>query len=244
MDYSPKRIVSVIIGYVKRKLEFRRSFNIELNYEAKIIDLTKSKIARIMEDTPKNNIISILGNNFYEITVKNFHTVSELLSKNDNYKLIDNGATLGAFKYFYGIYNNKFHIGELKTLPLDMECYPVRNLKHNYGRITESYIDDNKYIVLKDEFGNIIEMYNNTNSIVKSLFIGEKKQFLLITKPSYDNTNTIPFLNDFLKDNPSYYIQLDNGRYNNYQIDNINKEEYMKHSFETYNDLFVFGEIK
>ncbi len=244
MDYSPKRIVSVVIGYIKRKLELRKTFKINLNYEAKIIDLTNSKVSRITDSTPESNIVSILGNNFFEMHVNNFHTVSDLLSKDNEYKMTDGGVTLGAFKYFYGIYNNKLRVGELNTLPLDMECYPVRNLKHKHGRIVESYVDEKKYIVLKDEFGNIIEMYNNTYGPVKSLFIGEKKQFLLVTKPSYDNTNTIPFLNEFLRDNPSYYVQLDNGRYCSCQIGDINKNEYMRNSFETYDELFVFGELK
>lgn len=243
MDYSPQRIISVIINYIERKVNLRIKNINNITYESKIIDLSNSKVDRITDNIEDNEIISILGNNFYETDVKNFHTVLELLSLDDDYILTDGGIPKKSFKYFYGISNNKFLCDELNNLPLDMYCYPVRNLKHIHGRIVEAFLNDNKYIVFKDEFGNVINLYDECMT-VKSLFVGGKKQFLLITNTHFDNTKLIEPLNMFLKEDPCYYIQIDNGRYSSYQIEYINKKKYMEQSFESYSDLFVFGEIK
>jgi hypothetical protein len=257
MDYSPSRITTVVIGFAKRKIYHvgerlkllrlhvdKETYYSNETYNSKIIDLTNSKIGRITNEIKETQIISILGNNFYEKTVKNFHTVKELLSYSPDYIMTDYGVTLGSFRYFYGIYQNKFIAGELINLPLDMVCFPIRNMKHKNGLVVEALVDENKYIIFKDEFDNTLELRNQTCGNIKVLLVGEKKQIFLITNPYFDNTNIIPYLNDFLKNNPSYLIYIDNGRYSHYQIEEINKEKYMENSFEDYDDLFVFGEIK
>ena len=51
-------------------------------------------------------------------------------------------------------------------------------------------------------------------------------------------------INELLLNNPSYLVWIDNGRYNSFQLEEINKKKFIQNGFTEYNDMFVFGEVK
>ena len=211
-----------------------------------ILDLTNSKIDRITNDTLSENIISILGNDFADYNDRFLYTVEEYKEMDEeNILTTVDKLKLKVFTYFWSIYNNKLLCGKLDELPNDMHVMPVRNWKRKYGKIVKAIAKPKEKISLYfiDEYGNEIQ-YPQTGNNTKTLLIGSKCQLFLSCNPCWDTREYADKLNQYIKDNPCYLVQLDNGRYENYQIGNIDKEKYISTSFETYDDMFVFGEVK
>lgn len=239
MEYSLKRLITVTSSYIVRNLlpNQKREFI--------ILDLTDSKIDRITNETPQENIISILGNDFADYVDRFLYTVEEYKEMDEeNILTTVDKLKLKVFTYFWGIYKNKLLCGKLDELPDDMYVMPVRNWKRKYGKIIKAIAKPKERISLYfiDEYGNEIQ-YPQTGNNTKTLLIGSKYQLFLSCNPCWDMREYVDKLNNYIKDNPCYLIQLDNGRYENYQIGNINKEKYISTSFETYDDMFVIGEV-
>jgi hypothetical protein len=238
MEYSLKRLITVTSSYIVRNLlpNQKREFI--------ILDLTNSKIDRITNETPSENIISILGNDFYEECDKKQYKVEDYCAMKPDDILTDNKLPLKSFTYFWGIYNNKLLCGKLDELPNDMYAMPVRNWKRKYGKIVKAVAKpkDKVSLYFIDEYDNEIQ-YPQTGNNTKTLLIGPKYQLFLSCNPCWDMREYVDKLNGYIKDNPCYLVQLDNGRYENYQIGDIDKEKYISTSFETYDDMFVIGEI-
>lgn len=242
MNYSLSRIFNVTCNYLVRNL-FEEENNDSSKKDLIIIDLTESKIGRILNDTPEENIVSILGNDFFEKSVSNFHTVEELLKSNENLILTDKGYILSNFKYFWGIHNGKLIAGELNELPQNMQCMPIRNVKHNEGPIIRSFINDKYELCFLDNNGNILKLMDSFKTI-KTLLIGEKRQFLIVTNRMYDNEKISCKINELLLNNPCYLVWIDNGRYRSFQLEEINKKKFINNGFTEYDDMFMFGEVK
>ena len=240
MEYSLKRLITVTSSYIVRNLlpNQKREFI--------ILDLTDSKIDRITNETPRENIISILGNDFADYVDRFLYTVEEYKEMDgENILTTVDKLKLKVFTYFWGIYNNKLLCGKLYELPNDMYVMPVRNWKRKYGKIVKAIAKPKEKVSLYfiDEYDNEIQ-YPQTGNNTKTLLIGPKYQLFLSCNPCWDMREYVDKLNEYIKDNPCYLIQLDNGRYENYQIGDIDKEKYISTSFETYDDMFVIGEFK
>lgn len=237
MNYSIKRIIHVVSSYIFRNILH------DVKREFVILDLTNSLLGRILPDTEESNIISILGNDFADYTNGFLHTVEEFKNMPPDTVLTKYGLTKSRFTYFWGIKEGKLVCDKLSNLPDDLEVMPVRNWKQSYGRIIEAKCD-NKSISLYfvDEFGNEIR-YPQTGNVTKSLLIGPKHQLFLSCNPCWDMREYSQKINMFLQDNPSYLVQLDNGRFEHCQTDKINKAAYVYSSFQDYQDIFIFGEL-
>ena len=235
MEYSLKRLITVTSSYIVRNLlpNVKREFI--------ILDLTNSKIDRITNETPGENIISILGNDFADYVDRFLYTVEEYkeMDKENILTTVDK-LKLKVFTYFWGVYNNKLLCGKLDELPNDMYVMPVRNWKRKYGKIVKAVAKPKERISLYfiDEYGNEIQ-YPQTMNNTKTLLIGPKYQLFLSCNPCWDMREYVDKLNEYIKDNPCYLVQLDNGRYENYQIGEIDKEKYISTSFETYDDMLL-----
>jgi hypothetical protein len=239
MEYSLKRLITVTSSYIVRNLlpNQKREFI--------ILDLTDSKIDRITNETPRKNIISILGNDFADYVNRFLYTVEEYKEMDgENILTTVDKLKLKVFTYFWGVYNNKLLCGKLDELPNDMYVMPVRNWKRKYGKIVKAIAKPKEKVSLYfiDEYDNEIQ-YPQAGNNTKTLLIGPKYQLFLSCNPCWDMREYGDKLNEYIKDNPCYLVQLDNGRYENYQIGNIDKEKYISTSFETYDDMFVIGEI-
>jgi hypothetical protein len=94
-----------------------------------------------------------------------------------------------------------------------MFAFPVRNWKRAYGKIVSSGCDDEKVsLYFIDEYGNKV-YYPQTGNNTKTLLIGPKYQLFLSCNPCWDMKEFSLHINNYLKDNPSYLILLDNGRF-------------------------------
>lgn len=238
MNYSLKRISKVITQYV------RRNILPGVNREFVIIDLTNSLLGRITENTKQENIVSILGNDFADYSKKFLFTVKEYLEMPPDFVLTSKQLKRKQFTYFWGIYKSKLLCDTLENLPTDMEVMPVRNWKKSYGRIIKAdCCGDSVSLFFIDEYGNKI-YYPQTGNNTKTLLVGPKYQLFLACNPCWDMREYSTKLNEYLKDNPSYLVLLDNGRFENYQINNVDKEKYLSTAFCDYKDMFVFGELK
>ncbi len=239
MEYSLKRLITVTSSYIVRNLlpNQKREFI--------ILDLTNSKIDRITNETLRENIISILGNDFADYVDRFLYTVEEYKEMDEeNILTTVDKLKLKVFTYFWGIYDNKLLCGKLDELPNDMYVMPVRNWKRKYGKIVKAIAKPKEKVSLYfiDEYGNEIQ-YPQTGNNTKTLLIGPKYQLFLSCNPCWDMREYVDKLNEYIKDNPCYLVQLDNGRYENHQIGDIDKEKYISTSFETYDDMFVIGEV-
>lgn len=240
MEYSLKRLISVTSQYIVRNLlpGQKREFI--------LLNLTESKIDRILDSTPDENIVSILGNDFADYSDRFLYTVSEYKHMNPETILttVDN-LQLNAFTYFWGIYNNKLLCGKLNELPDSMRVVPVRNWKRKYAKIVDVKVKPKEKISLYfiDEHNNEIQ-YPQTGNNTKTLLIGPKYQLFLSCNPCWDTREYAKKLKLYIKDNPCYLVQLDNGRYENYQIGYVDKKKYISTGFKTYDDMFVIGEVK
>ena len=238
MNYSLNRISKVVAQYIRRNLLPG------VNREFVIINLTNSLLGRITENTKKENIISILGNDFADYLDKYLYTVKEYKEMLPDTVLTKKSLSRKLFTYFWGIYNGKLLCDTINNLPEDMEVMPVRNWKKDYGRIIKAdYCGDSVSLFFIDEHGNKI-YYPQTGNNTKTLLIGQKHQLFLSCNPCWDMREYSTKLNEYLKDNPSYLVLLDNGRFENYQINNVDKEKYLSTAFCDYKDMFVFGELK
>lgn len=238
MNYSLNRISKVVAQYIRRNLLPG------VNREFVIINLTNSLLGRITENTKKENIISILGNDFADYLDKYLYTVKEYKEMLPDTVLTKKSLSRKLFTYFWGIYNGKLLCDTINNLPEDMQVMPVRNWKKDYGRIIKAdYCGDSVSLFFIDEYGNKI-YYPQTGNNTKTLLIGPKYQVFLSCNPCWDMREYSSKINEYLKDNPSYLVLLDNGRFENYQINDVDKEKYISTAFCDYNDMFVFGELK
>lgn len=238
MEYTLERLTTVVTSYIRRNLlpGMTREFI--------IYDLTNSKLGRIDESTPEEQLISILGNDFADYCGKFLYTVKDYKELSPKTKITKHPYVLEQFTYFWGIYNGKLLCDILDNLPEDMEVVPVRNWKKAYGKIVKAdYCGDSISLFFIDEYGNKI-YYPQTGNNTKTLLIGSKFQLFLSCNPCWDMREYSAKLNEYLKDNPSYLVLLDNGRFEKFQLNNPNKQQYIKSTFHDYNDMFVFGEFK
>ena len=237
MKYNAKRLTTVISSYIRRNLlpGVKREFT--------ILDITDSHLDRITGSTSELSIKSILGNMFIEDS-KILYTVQQYIDMDDNYLISTRKNKKGQFTYFFGLYNGKLLCDKLNNLPKDMIAFPVRNWKKAYGRIIKSVVYPEKAIALYlvDEYGNEIP-YPQTGNNTKTFLIGPKYQLFLSCNPCWDMREYSQQLNTYLVDNPSYLVLIDNGRFEHYQLENINKEKYVSSSFEDVDDMFIIGEI-
>lgn len=238
MEYTLKRLTTVVSSYIRRNIlpGVKREFV--------IYDLTNSTLDRIQGDTPQESIISILGNDFADYCDKFLYTVQEYKQLDGDTKITKHPYRIKQFTYFWGIYNGKLKCGKLDDLPADMLVMPVRNWKRAYGKIISAGCDDNKVsLYFIDEFGNKI-YYPQTGNNTKTLLIGSKHQLFLSCNPCWDMQEYSTILNKYLQNNPSYLVLLDNGRFERFQLKNVNKALYIESTFHDYEDMFVFGELK
>lgn len=243
MNYNPNRIIKIITSYIKRHI---KHYNDD-KQEMLLIDLSDSKIDQIHDDTPTEHIISILGNDFREIKYKNTYNTVEFFKKNQDVQITDYRIPVKNFKYWYGIYNYKFKADTLNNLPDDMYVLPVRNMKYKYGKIIDCVYKEERLnletLYFIDEYDNYIP-YPYVCGAAKTLLIGETHQLFLKCNPCFYTEDFIKEIKKYLIDNPSILVLLDNGRYSDYQIDNIDKDKYISVDLYDYNDLIVFGEFE
>lgn len=239
MDYSLNRLTKVITSYIRRNILPGKT------REFVILDVTNSYLGRIYDNTPPESIISILGNDFADfISDKFLYSVKEYKEMGHYTVLTKQHLIRGKFTYFWGIQNGKLLCGKLDDLPKDMLVSPVRNWKKKFGRIIDVGCDEQAVsLYFIDDQGNKIR-YPQTGNVTKTLLIGPKKQVFLSCNPCWDMREYTLKIKEYLVDNPSYLVLLDNGRFENHQIENINKETYLASGFQNYDDMFVFGELK
>lgn len=237
MNYSIKRLTTIVSSYIRRNIlpGVKREFV--------ILDLTNSHLGRITDNIPLASIKSILGNTFIEDS-KILYTVQQYSEMDDDCLISTRKQKKSQFTYYYGLYNGKLLCDKLDKLPKDMIAFPVRNWKRAYGKIVKTAVYPEKPIALYlvDEYGNEIP-YPQTGNNTKTFLIGPKYQLFLSCNPCWDMREYSTTLNEYLIDNPSYLVLMDNGRFDHFQLENINKNKYVSTSFEDINDMYIIGEI-
>lgn len=247
MNYSLDRIWSMTTSYIRRNILYK---NGECEKTFTLIDLTNSYIDRIDNDTPEENIVSILWNDFYEKKNISYGTV-EFFKQNQNTLITDHKVPVSNFSIWFGVKDGKIIADKLENLPNDLIVFPARNWKRSYGKIVDvKYVDDinvnNLYqntIYFIDEFGNNI-YYPSAGPVVKILMIGKKHQLFLSCNPCFYSEKYVEELKKYIIDNPCYLILLDNGRYNHFFTEGKYKKQlYISSGPIEYNEMHVFGEV-
>ena len=90
-----------------------------------------------------------------------------------------------------------------------------------------------------------MSIYNTTfqtDELGKATIVGAIDKSFIIKLEGFE---TLEIINKYLKENPSYPIMVDNGRYLFYFIgDDIKKHAFVCGGFSEVDDLYIYGSIK
>lgn len=237
---------------IKRIIEVTKNYSIRHFFKDKnftkpfIYDMSTLKMCRITSNIPDENITSILFCDFDEQNSVGYETV-QWFKEHINELITDKNIPVKNFKFWYGIEEGKFICGELNTLNENTIVMPVRNLKHIVNKPFNQLFVKNGLLYLSNEEGVITKMpYEQSgNNIGKCILIGENGRSLFVYGVRCANTKEIEEINKYLKENPSYPIMVDNGRYLFYFIgDDIKKHAFVCGGFSEVDDLYIYGSIK
>lgn len=237
---------------IKRILEVTRRYSIRHFFKDKnftkpfIFEMSGLNMCRITSDIPDSDIYCILFCDFDERKNIAYETV-KWFKENQSSKITDHNILVSNFKYWYGVYNGKFKCDILDNLPEDMIVMPVRNLKSEIKKPFNSLIIKDGILFLKNEDECITKLpyEQEGNNIGKCIFVSPNNKSLFVYGVRGCNKEEIARLNEYLKENPSYPIMVDNGRYLFYFIgDNVKKHGFVCGGFSEIDDMFVFGSLK
>ena len=236
-----KRILEVTKSYIIR--DFFKDNNFIKPF---ILDMSDMYMCRITSSVPDNQIYSILFCDFDERKNIAYETVKWFKDNKDS-KITDHNIPVTNFKFWYGVYNGKFKCDTLDNLPEEMIVMPVRNLKSEINKPFNSIVirDGVLYLKNEDEYLTKLPYTQDSNNIGKCVLISENNKSLFIYGIRNNDKKEIDKIKQFLKENPSYPIMVDNGRYLFYFIgDNVQKHAFVCGGFSDIDDLFVFGSLK
>lgn len=237
---------------IKRIIEVTRNYTIRHFFKDKnftkpfLYDMSTLKMCRITSDIPDENITSILFCDFDEQNSIGYETV-KWFKEHINELITDKKIPVKNFKFWYGIEGGKFICGELNTLNENTIVMPVRNLKHVVNSPFNKLFVKNGLLYLSNEEGIITELpyEQNGNNLGKCILIGKNGKSLFVYGVRCTNKAEIEKINKYLKENPSYPIMVDNGRYLFYFIgDNIKKHAFVCGGFSEIDDLYIYGSVK
>jgi hypothetical protein len=237
---------------IKRIIEVTRNYSIRHFFKDKnftkpfIYDMSTLKMCRITSDIPDENISSILFCDFDEQNSVGYETV-RWFKEHINELITDKKIPVKNFKFWYGIEEGKFICGELNALNENMIVMPVRNLKHIVNKPFNKLFVKNGLLYLSNEEGIITELpyEQNGNNLGKCILIGKNGKSLFVYGVRCTNKEEIEKINKYLKENPSYPIMVDNGRYLFYFIgDDIKKHAFVCGGFSEIDDLYIYGSTK
>lgn len=237
---------------IKRILEVTKSYSIRHFFKDKnfikpfLFEMSDLNMCRITSSIPDSKIYSILFCDFDERRNIAYETV-KWFKEHQTSKITDHNIPVTNFKFWYGIHEGKLKCDILDNLPDEMTVMPVRNLK---SEITEPFTS----VVIRD---GVLHLKNNNeyitrlpytqedNNIGKCVLISENGKSLFVYGVRNNNKEEIDKINEFLSENPSYPIMVDNGRYLFYFIgDDIKKHAFVCGGFSEIDDMYVFGSLK
>lgn len=237
---------------IKRILEVTKSYSIRHFFKDNnfikpfILDMSDMCMCRITSDIPDNQIHSILFCDFDERKNIAYETVKWFKDNKDS-KITDHNIPVTNFKFWYGIHEGKLKCDVLENLPEEMIVMPVRNLKSEINKPFNSIVirDGILYLKNEDEYLTKLPYTQDNNNIGKCVLISENNKSLFVYGVRNNDKKEIDKINHFLKENPSYPIMVDNGRYLFYFIGNdIKKHAFVCGGFSDIDDMFVFGSLK
>lgn len=237
---------------IKRILEVTKSYSIRHFFKDKnfikpfILEMSDLEMCRITSDIPDSKIYSILFCDFDERKNIAYETV-KWFKDNITSKITDRNIPVSNFKFWYGIDNGKLKCNILENLPEDMVVMPVRNLKSEIKKPFNKMIIRDGVLNLKneDEYITNLPYTQDGNNIGKCILVSENGKSLFVYGVRHNDKEYIEQINNFLQENPSYPIMVDNGRYLFYFIgDDIKKHAFICGGFSGIDDMFVFGSLK
>ena len=237
---------------IKRILEVTKSYSIRHFFKDGnfikpfILEMSDMHMCRITSNIQDEQIYSILFCDFDERKNIAYETVRWFKDNKDS-KITDHNIPVTNFKFWYGVYNGKFKCDILDNLPDDMIVMPVRNLKSDITEPFNSLIirDGVLYLKNNNEYLTKLPYTQDGDNIGKCILISENGKSLFIYGVRNVNNEEIEKINVFLRENPSYPIMVDNGRYLFYFIGNdIKKHAFVCGGFSDIDDMFVFGSLK
>ena len=239
---------------IKRILEVTKSYGMRHFFKNGnfikpfILEMSDMYMCRITSNIPDEQIYSILFCDFDERKNIAYETV-KWFKDNKVSNITDHNIPVTNFKFWYGIYNGKFKCDTLDNLPDDMIVMPVRNLKSDITEPFNSLIIRDGVLFFKNdnEYLTKLPYTQDGDNIGKCILISENGKSLFVYGVRSVNKDEIEEINKYLKENPSYPIMVDNGRYLFYFIgDDINfkKHAFVCGGFSDIDDMFVFGSLK
>lgn len=238
---------------IKRILEVTKSYSIRHFFKDSnfvkpfLLEMTNMHMCRITSKVPDEQIHSILFCDFDERKNIAYETV-RWFKENKDSKITDRNIPVTNFKFWYGICEGKFKCDILDNLPDDMIVMPVRNLKSDITEPFDSLVIIDGVLHLKNTNNGTITKLPYTqdgDNMGKCILISTNNKSLFVYGVRNVNKEEIEKINVFLRENPSYPIMVDNGRYLFYFIgDNIKKHAFVCGGFSEIDDMFVFGSLK